>query len=225
MNFYPFTSPIILTDDIFQAYGGIAGSSTPDMRSVCYTIAEEMFTDDVGTFLLPVIVTGTQYYSNRHTPYITEYAYVNQVILVRFLDTQERIYYSISGTANVYASLRNDTYGVVDIHHIFGNCQCATSLQPFPYQFQVVYQAGLPTGTASNPKILMGLSTTADMVLRQLEGYGNEADGLVGVDQFKNQDYSEVRHNLKRTAFGSSARAQFVSGLYTSLRKHRHVRL
>jgi hypothetical protein len=144
---------------------------------------------------------------------------------VRFIDTQERIYYSISGTANVYASLRDDTYGIIDIHHMFGNCQCATNLQPFPYKVQVVYEAGLPTGTANNPRVLLGLVQAADMVLNQIEGFGNEADGLVGVEAFKNQDYFEKRHNLKNTVFGSSAKAQFISNLFSRLRKHRYVKL
>jgi hypothetical protein len=87
------------------------------------------------------------------------------------------------------------------------------------------YTAGLPTGTASSPKFLLALSTFSDMVLNQIEGYGNEADGLVGVSEFKNQDYSEKRHNLKRTIFGSSARAQFVSNLFTRYRKLRYVGL
>lgn len=225
MNVYPYSIPIILTDDIFQQYGGVFGSSTPEMRQAVYTIAEELATDDIGTFLLPTLVTGTQVYNHSHSPYLTEYSYVNQVILVRFLDTEEDIYYSISGTANVYASLRNDTYGIVDIHSIFGNCHCVTSLQPFPYQVQIVYEAGLPTGTANNPRNLMALTSIADMVLNEMEGFGNEAAGLVGVDRFKNQDYFEMRHNLKNTAFGSSARSQFVSNLLTPLRKHRYVKL
>ena len=144
---------------------------------------------------------------------------------MRFLDLEENIYYSISGTANVYASLRNDTYGIIDIHHLFGNCHCATALQPYPYQVQVVYEAGLPTGTANNPRVLLALTQAADMVVNQMEGFGNEADGLVGVDAFKNQDYFEKRHSLKNTIFGSSARAQFISNLLSRLRKHRYVKL
>jgi hypothetical protein len=101
-DIYPYSSPIILTDDIFQAYGGILEATTPDLRQVAFTVAEEFATDDIGTFLLPTIVTGTYFYS--HSPVLTDYSHVNRVILVRFLDTQERIYYSISGTANVYAS-------------------------------------------------------------------------------------------------------------------------
>jgi hypothetical protein len=222
---YPYPNPIIMTESIFQAYGGVLDGSTPEMRTVAYSVAEEFATDDIGTFLLPTIVTGTYFYDHIHNPIITDYAYVNEVILVRFLDVEEDIYYTISGTANVYASLRNDTRGIIDIHQIFGNCACATNLQPYPYQVQIVYDAGLPTGTANQPRVLLALTQASDMILNQMEGFGNEADGLVGVEAFKNQDYFEKRHNLKNTVFGSSARAQFVSNLLVNLRKHRFVGL
>jgi len=222
-DIYPYSSPIIMTESIFQAYGGIIDGSTPAMRTVAYTVAEEFVTDDIGTFLLPTIVTGTYFFDRN--PLITDYGYVNQVILVRFLDTKQEIYYTISGTANIYASIQNDTRGVVDIHQIFGNCNCVSSANPYPYQVQVVYEAGLPTGTANNPRVLLALTQASDMILNQIEGFGNETDGLVGLDQFKNQDYSEMRHSLKETVFGSSARAQFISNLLTRLRAHRFVRI
>ena len=224
MNFYPYSTPIILTEDIFQKYGGNLDASKPELREIAFVVAEEAVTDDIGTLLLPTIVTGTASW-NLTNPIITDYGYVNRVNLVRFLDTQENIYFTASGTANVYVSLRDDTYGIIDIHHIFANCRCISSVNPYPYQVQYVYEAGLPTGTANNPKILLALTTYSDMVLNQIEGFGNEADGLVGVSEFKNQDYSEKRHNLKRTIFGSSARSQFVSDLLTNLRKHRFVGL
>ena len=225
MILYPHgNSPIIMTDDIFQQYGGDINASRPEVREIAFTIAEEGVSDDIGTLLLPTIVTGTASW-NLINPIMTEYGYVNRVDLVRFLDTQENIYFTASGTANVYVSLRDDTYGVIDIHQIFGSCQCISSFNPYPYQVQYVYEAGLPTGTANQPKMLLALTTFSDMVLNQIEGYGNEADGLVGVSEFKNQDYSEKRHNLKRTVFGSSARSQFVSDLLTKLRKHRFVGL
>ena len=225
MILYPHgDSPIIMTDDIFHQYGGIINASTPELRQIAFTIAEEAVTDDIGTLLLPTIVTGTVSW-NLTNPIITDYGYVSRVDLVRFLDIEEDIYFTASGTANVYVSLRDDTYGIIDIHNIFANCGCISSVNPYPYQVQYVYEAGLPTGTASQPKMLLALTTYSDMVLNQIEGYGNEADGLVGVSEFKNQDYSEKRHNLKRTIFGSSARAQFVSDLLTKLRKHRFVKL
>ncbi len=223
-DIYPFNSPIILNDNIFVEYGGITGSSTAAMRQVAYTVAEEYATDDIGTFLLPVIVTGTYSYSLIN-PIILDYGYINSVKEIRFLDIQERIYYTVSGTANTFVSLRDATYGIVDIHSLFANCGCVSSFNPHPYQVQVVYEPGLPTGTANNPRPLLGLVQAADMVLNQIEGFGNEADGLVGVEAFKNQDYFEKRHALKNTVFGSSARAQFVSGLFSRLRKHRFVKL
>lgn len=224
MNFYPYQTPIILTDNIFQQYGGILNDSLPELRQIAFVVAEETVSDDIGTFLLPTTVTGT-YSWNLISPIITDHAYVHNVNVVRFIDTQENIYFTASGTSSVYYSLRDDTYGIVDVHTIFRNCACASSFNPYPYQVQAVYTAGLPTGTANAPKILLALTQYADMVLNQIEGFGNESDGLVGVDQFKNQDYSEVRHRLKNTDFGSSARAQFVSSLLTNYRKRRFVKL
>ena len=217
---YPYNTPIIMTEPIFQKYGGDINGSTPEMRQIAYVIAEEAVTDDVGTFLLPTTITGTYSYNLIH-PLITEYAYVHSVNLVQFLDKKQEVYYSVTGTNNVYVSIRDDTYGIIDIHYLLLNCQC----NPYPYKINVSYTAGLPTGTANNPKFLLALTTYTDMVLNQIEGYGNEADGLVGVSEFKNQDYSEKRHNLKRTIFGSSARAQFVSDLLVKYRKHRFVGL
>jgi hypothetical protein len=221
---YPYSTPIIMTDDIFDAHGGDLNGSKPALRQIAFTIAEEAVTDDVGTFLLPTTITGT-YSFNLTYPIITDYSYVHSVNVVRFLDTRQEVYYSVTGTNNVYVSIRDDTYGIVDIHNLFLNCHCVSRMNPYPYQIQMSYTAGLPTGTASSPKFLLALSTFSDMVLNQIEGYGNEADGLVGVSEFKNQDYSEKRHNLKRTIFGSSARAQFVSNLFTRYRKLRYVGL
>ena len=50
---YPFSTPIILTDDIFVQYGGQTGSSTPLQRQGAYWVAEKQATNYIGTFLLP----------------------------------------------------------------------------------------------------------------------------------------------------------------------------
>ena len=89
----------------------------------------------------------------------------------------------------------------------------------------MVYQAGLPTGTANQPNMLLALSTYADIVMNEIIGFGNEAPGGVGVQEFSNQSYREKRTKLGKTGFGSSARAQFVSRLLTSFRKLRYVKL
>lgn len=228
MFIYPYTSPIILTDNLFVEYGGTTGSSTASRRQIAYTIAEETVSeDDLGTFLLPTIITGTYdrvQFFHPDKPLLTDHAYVHRIIRIRFRDEEETFFYTIDGTANNYASLRNKEYGIVDIYQLFGNCQCLT-WGKLPYQIEMVYEAGLPTGTANHPNILLALVTYADIVLNEIIGWGNEAPGLVGVQQFRNQEYSEVRTKLKQTAFGSSARAQFVSDLLTKYRKHRYVKL
>jgi len=225
MNVYPHSAPIILTDDIFVSNGGSTGTSTAAQRNAAYYIAESDISYDISTLLLPTVVTGT-YTWNEYNPYLlTDWAYVNNVSVIRFIDTEESIYHTISGTANVNVSLRDDTYGIIDIHNAWRNCNCASSSRPYPYHIQVVYEAGLPTGVANRPDVLLALSTLADIVLGEIIGYGNETPGLVGVQQFKNQDYTELRTKLKETGYGSSPRAQFVSRLLANYRKYRYVKL
>jgi hypothetical protein len=222
---YPLSNTIILTDAIFIANGGSTGTSTAAQRNAAYFISEEAVSRDIPTLLLPVVVTGT-YTWEEYTKYITtEWAYVSEVILTRFLDIEESVYYTVSGTANVYVSLRDSERGQIDIHSVFANCRCASGFNPFPYHIQLVYRAGLPTGTANRPNVLLALSTYADEVLQEIIGWGNETPGIVGVQSFKNQDYSEIRTKLSKTAFGSSPRAQFVKNLLVGLRRRRYVKL
>ena len=222
---YPLSSVIILDDDIFVAYGGNTGSSTAAMRSIAYFVAEEAVSRDLSTLLLPVTVTGTYTWLTYSPFIITDWAYVNKVDMIRFLDAKEDIYYSISGTDNIHASINNQTYGKIDIHTLFGNCNCVSQSHPYPYHIQVVYEAGLPTGTANQPNILLALTTYADMILNEIVGWGNESPGLVGVQEFRNQGYAEIRTKLGETQFGSSNRAQFISKLLSAYRLHRHVKL
>ena len=222
---YPLSSVIIMDDDIYELYGGDSIKGTDGQRAAAYFIAEEAVSRDISTLLLPVIVTGTYTWDEYAPQLVTDWAYVHQIYEIRFIDTEGDTYYTISGTDNVYASIRDQEYGIIDIHQLWRNCNCSSSTRPFPYQVQMVYQAGLPTGTANYPNMLLALSTYSDIVLNEIMGYGNEAAGGVGVQEFTNQSYREVRTKLGKTGFGSSARAQFVSSLLTSFRKHRYVKL
>lgn len=222
MNFYPYSAPIILTDDIYTSYGGDTGNSTPAQRQAAYLLAEEKVTEDIDTFLLPTTITGVYLY-NPYKYLMLDYGYVNSVGLVSFLNTKEEVYWSISGTSNIYISIRNDTYGVIDIDYLMGYCGCASI--GFPYQVQVVYTTGLPTGTASDPRILMALTEYANIIVNEMIGYGNEAPGDIGVQSFTNQQYQENRKFLLRTTFGTSAKANFIRNLLSSYRKYRRVGL
>ena len=220
---YPLSSAIILTDNIFVAYGGHTGNATAAQRGAAYLLAEIAAWKDLDTFLLPVIVTGTYVFTNNilSKGLMLENAYVHRVYVTKFIDFDETIYWTQSNTGNDYVAIRDDTYGILDINYVLSSCHCATSSRPYPYKIQVVYQAGLPTGTASRPDVLMALTTYADVMLQEMIGYGNEAPGDIGVQEYANQEYREKRINLLRTSYGSSARANLAHRLLSGLRKYR----
>jgi hypothetical protein len=221
--YYPFTSPIIMTDDIFINYGGETGTTTSYQRQAAYTIAEELIVRDLQTFLLPYTVTGTYYVANI-APIQLDYGYVNNVSLVRFIDAKEDIYYTVSGTANVSVSLRDPVLGLVDLHWLYTNCSSCSAAST-PYKIQVVYNAGLATGTANSPLFEQALMMVSESALNEIRGYGNETSGDVGVQSFSNQQYRESRINLIRTTLGSSAKMQMVHKLLRQWRKPRYMRL
>ena len=223
MMIYPYNDAIILTDSIYVAYGGMTGSSTQAQRNAAYCMAEEKATEDLKTLLLRTRVTGTHLYSSSSI--ILDYAYVDKIILTRFLDYQEDIYYTISGTANVYQSLSLPERGILDIAYALGNCQCHSANRLQPYQVQVVYEAGLTSGTSFRPDVLMALTTYAQIIMNEIIGYGNESPGDAGVSEYANQEYREKRKGLINTTFGQSAKANFAHRMLTRLRKHRYVSL
>ena len=223
-NLYPFTSPVVLNDDIYQAYGGDLSVGSSEQLQAAYFIAEEAATGDIGTLLLATTITGSFSYDPMH-PFMLTYTYVNSVEVIRFYDFKEDLYYTITGTANIYAGIRNKEYGILDIAYWIGNCACHSAAVPYPYRIDVVYNVGFSSGTSHQPHILMALTTYASIVMNEFLGYGNEAPGDIGVQEFSNQEYSEKRVKLLRTAFGTSARAQFAHRLLTRLRKRRYVNL
>jgi len=219
---FPYSNPIILTDAIYIAYGGHTGTTVDAQRNAAFLIAEMAATEDIGSFLLPTVFTGT-YSPDYGEPLMLSHGYVNSVNVVRFIDEKDYIYWSQEGTANYYVSIRGDgKRGILDIDYLIAHCNCCTASQ-LPYKVQVVYNAGLQSGTSYHPDVLLALTTYADIIVNELIGYGNEAPGDIGVQEFSNQQYKESRVALLRTQFGTSARAQFASKLLTRLRKLRYV--
>ena len=214
MKLYPYNSPIILTDSIYLAYGGMTGSSVANQRTASYLIAEEMVSEDLSTFLLPTIVTGTFRYKPLDN-YILDYGYVTRLFQIDFLDIEEKSVFT-AYPPNIYGGLLDEELGFLRANTFCGCC---------PYKIRVAYEAGLPSGTSYHPNILLALTTMASVFLNEIIGYGNESAGDVGVESFRNQQYSEQRKFLMRTTFGTSAKAQFVWKLLGSLRKYRQVGL
>jgi hypothetical protein len=211
MNVYPHNSALILNDSIFVENGGQTGSFTATQRSNAYRIAEQQATNYLGTFLLPTIVTGTWGQSPR---IVTDYGYVHQVYAVNFLsknNLQSCTLQSDAGCVFVW----EDTYGYLDVSCLINYCNCAGLV--IPYQVQVAYQAGLPTGVANQPAVLLALTMAAQISLNEMIFPSqNETTGDVGVEAFSSLDYSEKRTKLGRTAFGNSAKAQKIAQLLSS---------
>jgi len=217
MQFYPYSSPIILTDTIFTAYtdGLLTGSS---LKQTAYWLAEEAVSRDLNTFLLPTTVTGTYQYA----PYIMlDHAYINQIFVVRFMDDLNQVYWTASGSYNHYTRLYSDTYGVVDLDYV--RTTCSSCGGAYPYQVQIAYQAGLPSGTSYRPNVLLALTQAATLFINELQGYGNEGVGNVGIIRFSNQEYSETRMGMINTVYGNSPKSQFIHKQLSGLRKRRHV--
>lgn len=225
-NPYPHSSAIILTDNIYNLYGGDIGDSTEARRNAAFFISEFRISNALNTYLLPTTVTGTYQYNSfpiRAGYLELEHAYVNKVNAIWFYDTKETNYYSVTGTANIYASIRNSEYGILDIHSLFSSCGCGTSIA-YPYHLKISYDAGLPTGTATQPVFLQALVIEAEIALNELIGYGNEAPGDAGIKSFNSQDYSEDRFGLQRTNLGDSPRANYAYDLIRPYVKTKFMR-
>ncbi len=228
---YPFSAPIILTDDIFVSYGGQTGTSTALQRQAAYLIAEKQASRYIGTLLLPTSVTGTYNYQNQ--PRIaTDYGYVQSIDAVTI---QSQNFFT--ATCDLLKSpgcalISDDTYGYIDIQTLLPTATLISyyaipypafpPVFPFlanylqPYQFIVAYTAGLPTGTATQADVLLALTLAAQInvnLISNPSALAGEAD--IGIDEFNTIDYREVRHksSIRRTVFGSSPAANKVAQL------------
>jgi len=226
MVIYPFTQPIILTDVLSLEYGGHTGSFTLAQRQSSYLIAEMRVSNYVGTLLLPTNVTGTYPYMGKHR-IATDYGYVQQLYSVNvlskgFLSTTCDLV-SNEGCGYIY----NDTYGYIDFKQVALICGLslwgtwggsAIVVPNVPYQIQISYQAGLPTGTASSPPFLEALTILAQEDMNEKDpgnsGF-NETQGALAVEKWKSLDYQEERgkHSLVKTALGQSAKAMYAKSL------------
>lgn len=211
MQLYPYSAPIILNDSTFLAYGGQVGVFTSAQLQAGYLAAEMMATQYVGTFLLPTIVTGTFAPQGNHIA--TDYGYVHRILSASVISkTGQECGLQTDSTC---AFIWNDTFGYLDVLCSLAQSPCGNGI--VPYQYQIAYEAGLPTGTATKPSILLGLTMAAQIFLNEIAyPSANESAGDVGVESFSNQGYSEKRKTLKRTSFGQSAKANYVAHLFDS---------
>jgi hypothetical protein len=207
---YPYSAPIILSDTIFQEYGGIVGTSSVMQRKAAYLIAEMQMVTYIGTLLLPEDITSTSPYSVKMKFFVTDYGHVNGVIGARVKDPWGNVKWDISGTSN-YMMVSDDTYGYLFVQDLNSRLQC----DPFTIEF--TYNCGLPSGVATQPAMLMALTMAAQTSLNEM-GFpsGNEGVGDVGIEEFSHLQYREKRKPWKNTAFGASAKSAKIAQLVDS---------
>lgn len=221
---YPYSYPIILNDAIYSQYGGKGtGTFSQFQLQAAYLIAETQASNYIGTFLLPTIVTGTYPTVPTYTQRIaTDVGYVSQLLGV-VVKSKKNTYadctlVDVAGCGFIY----NDTYGYLDIRRVNNVCGCGNnSTWAIPYLYQISYEAGLPTGVATHPAVLMAMTIAAQITLNEMfpgvVGV-NESVGDSGIQEYESFTYHERRtaHSLKRTAFGQSAMASKAAQLIDS---------
>lgn len=215
LEYYPYYAPIILTNDIFVEYGGYTGTSTPSQRNAAFLIAEKLMTRYLNSFLLPTIVTGTYIWAE---PIITKHGHVIGIESI-VVKASDNVLNCVLKDIDACAFIRSDTFGYLDIR-LLENClsSCLSQFTP-PYQVELAYNSGLPSGTSFQPDSLMGLVTIAQIHVNAITDPGaNEGAYDIGILEYANQSYREKRMPLIRTVLGSSAAANYAAGLVKHLR-------
>lgn len=208
MQAYPYSNPIILTDQIFSSYGGQTGTSSIAQRQASYLLAEEQVTEDLSAFLLPTIITGSVVWRSFFAE--TEFGHVHRVLLASVSNVTSTVPLTTE-TITGSVLIRDAQHGYLDL--FFPNCD------PRYGTTTVVYESGLRSGTSFSPSVLTALVIAAQINLNEMDvSLSNESTADIGVQRYGNQSYTEERVKLGRTTFGSSALAQRAARL---LRKYR----
>lgn len=234
--FFPYlvTGTSVLTEQTFIDYGGQTGTSTQAQRNAAFQIAEQFAIQEIGTFLVPTIVTGTFAWPLTDTRFMLPHTHVRSISSVTAIhdagcDCEDQ-QIEIGGCA----WLIDAQAGIIDLRQCNStatNASCACSCnggRGLPLLFRIAYEAGLQAGlVAANANSLLGLVTAADLALEQIiDPAGSEGGpGDPSLSNFSDTGYSETRQFLRMTAFGGSPRANFATRMLRPLKFKRALKL
>lgn len=231
------TNTLILSDDLYFAYIGdpqITGTFT--QRSAAYLMAEQAMTQHLKTPMLPTAITGTflwpslrgmdSYKRGEHT-IILPLKWIQSIESITVLYGGGTGTCGLQTTAGCYRI--RDTIGYVDTFCVDSLIQRQCSSFPLPYQVQIAYTAGLPTGIAADDLSLhMALAMKAEEILNEIvdPGANPGGPGAPGVQNWSTLGYSEtpLPESLNVTALGSSARMNRAVQLVRHLKRKRALR-
>lgn len=232
-NMYPFslTGTLVLTEQMYEDYGGWTGSSTLAARQLAFWSAERQVSEHLNTFLVEGSVTGVYSYpsSLMGNRLKLGHSFLKKITSLRYIG-QEYQYY-VSGSELPNSLIADYTYGLLNAYLVdaalSGYCKsCATSAYvDAPINLEVVYTTGLPAETPYEPSFLMALVMAAELNLKELADPGalEGGRGDAGVQSFRNMDYSEDRTKLQQVLFGGSATANKIRKLLLSYRRRTPV--
>lgn len=225
---YYHLAPVIMTDELYALYGGRVADSNEPQRNVAYTIAEMQMIRELQTTLLPTTVTGTFLIGANLTGRLClPFNRVISVDAVTFLSSQSACDCSVREDAGCHF-IADSSYGYIDVRRLtsaYLACGCTVES---PYQIQVAYTAGLPTGVAAqDPSLHLALAIVSELALLEIvDPKGLEGGpGDPGVQEWVSMGYGEKRTKLETTVFGSSARANRARNLVKHLRKKSVLRM
>jgi hypothetical protein len=216
---YPYQSSFILDDKTFVSYGGSTGSSTSFQRQAAYLIAERQMTSHIGAFLKPTIITGSHYWEGNNDPLALDMGYLRSIKGVSIVGGDGLLYLYSASDLTKYVFVRNVKNSYIDLLCTPYGWGC------HPVNIEVSYESGLYTGTSMQPDVLWALTMAAQIFLNEVDVYlSNEGVADIGVQEFSNQFYHEIRTKLGHNEFGNSAIANKIASMVKHLRSHSALR-
>lgn len=218
-------SPVILTDALFfELRPDCQVTGTATTRQHAFIWAEQKMVQAIQTPLLPTTMTGT--YSATGNPLVLDFDRVQSIDRVKVLTHSGECDCDL--TREDGCALIRGGYGYIDVirtQSLASNkCGCG---DPAQYKWEVVFTAGLPTGTAANDSSLhVALAMAAEIQLKEVHDPGalEGGPGDPGVQSYGSRGYSETRVKLESTPFGTSALANKIFDMVSHLRRKRALR-
>lgn len=232
---YFHLAPVILNDAVWAEYAPPCfASGTFAQRHGAFLTAEQQMIQWLNTPLLPTSVTGTYRYPHPYEPTALDFVRVKSIDSIVAHSIDAGCTCDLTDNA-ACAFVRDGKYGIIDFRVIGGAFVSQCGCQPgLPYDVEVAFTAGLPTGVAATDVTLhMALAHAATLVLNEMADPGANEGGAgdAGVVGWGAQGYSEQRipptsfAGLRKTPFGSSAKANWIADRVEHLRLSRPLRL
>lgn len=233
---YLVTGTTVLTEDIFESFGGQTGTTTQAQRDNAFQIAEQFAIQEISTFLVPTTISGTFAWPQHDQRFNLPHTHVRTVSSLTAIHeagcdcATDQV--ELSGCAWVI----DHRAGIVDLRQC-GNliagqpsiaCGCTNRQHGEPLLYQIVYEAGIEAGrVAANASSLQGLTIAAELALEQITdpSAALAGPGDPSITNFSDTGYSQSYQFLAMTAFGGSPRANYAARMLSPLKFKRALRI